>query len=157
MPDLDPSSSDVAAYARFVIDDLVPRVRRETRSLTAPESTGIDGVSLGGAVALRIGLMHSEVFGAVGGIQPALAAGDSATWEKLAQGARARRPDLKLRLLTSRGDYFRDAIFEVSNAWTANGIDHDFVDVPGAHDVVFNRGPGSIELLMWHDRVLSRS
>jgi iron(III)-salmochelin esterase len=157
MPDLDPASSDVMAYARFVIDVLVPRVRRETPSFTAPESTGVDGVSLGGAVALRVGLMHAEVFGAVGGIQPALATGESAAWTELAQAARARRPNLKLRLLTSRGDYFRDAIFEVSNAWSARGIDHDFADVPGPHDIVFNRGPGSIELLMWHDRVLARS
>lgn len=157
MPDLDPASSDVVAYARFLVDVLVPRVRRDVPSLSAPESTGIDGVSLGGVVALRVGLMHEDVFGAVGGIQPALAVGQSEAWAERARAARARRPDLKLRLLTSQGDYFREAILEVSSAWRARGIDHDFVDVPGPHDIVFNRGPGSVELLMWHDRVLARS
>jgi hypothetical protein len=36
------------------------------------------------------------------------------------------------------------------------GIAHDFAEVVGPHDYSFNRGPGSIELLLWHDRALSR-
>jgi hypothetical protein len=28
--------------------------------------------------------------------------------------------------------------------------------VPGPHDYVFNRGPGSVELLYFHDMVLGR-
>jgi len=158
MPDLDPTSSaEIAVYGRFVTDVLVPRVRRDAHAAAGPESTGIDGVSLGGAVALRIGLTRPEAFGAVGGIQPALSEGQSAEWTALAQRARSGRPDLKLRLLTSSEDYFRNAISQVSRAWTAHGIGHDFAEVPGPHDYVFNRGPGSIELLLWHDRVLQRA
>jgi iron(III)-salmochelin esterase len=26
--------------------------------------------------------------------------------------------------------------------------------IPGGHDYTFNRGPGGIEMLLWHDRVL---
>ena len=80
-----------------------------------------------------------------------------AQWTALARAARASRPTMKLRLLTSQEDYFRDAILGVSRAWRAEGIDHDFADVPGPHDYVFNRGPGSMELLLWHDRVLART
>jgi len=108
-------------------------------------------------VALRIGLTSPEAFGAVGAIQPAIGNGQSAEWTALAQGARARRPDLKLRLLTSHEDYFHEAIVGVSRAWNVAGVSHDFADVIGPHDYVFNRGPGSLELLLWHDRVLSRS
>jgi len=158
LPDFRPPPTvDIGAYARFLIDDLLPRVRRETPALSAPESTGIDGVSLGGIIALRIGLSSPDVFAAVGGIQPALQEGQNAKWTALAQSARERRPGLKLRLLTSHDDYFRAAILSVSQAWRASGIDHDFVDVPGPHDYVFNRGPGSIELLLWHDRALARA
>lgn len=157
MPDLDPTSgSEVASYAQFVTDVLLPRVRRDMPAVSTPESTGIDGVSLGGAVALRIGLTHPDVFGAVGGIQPALADGADGQWSALAESARARRPDLKLRLLTSKDDYFHDAIAQVSRAWNRKGVAHEFAEVPGPHDVVFNRGPGSIELLLWHDRALQR-
>jgi hypothetical protein len=157
LPDFHPAATaDIASYARFVVGTLLPRVHRETPSLASPEATGIDGVSLGGVVALRIGLSGPESFGAVGGIQPAILDGQSAQWTALARAARASRPTMKLHLLTSQDDYFRDAILGVSRAWRSDGIDHDFADVPGPHDYVFNRGPGSLELLMWHDRVLAR-
>jgi hypothetical protein len=158
VPDFDlTATADIAGYGRYITDTLLPRVRRDTVAFSAPEATGIDGVSLGGAVALRVGLASPESFGAVGGIQPALARGQNELWSTLAQAARARRPGMKLRLLTSHADYFRSAITGVSQAWRGAGIDHDFADVPGPHDYVFNRGPGSIELLLWHDRVLART
>jgi iron(III)-salmochelin esterase len=151
-----PTTNDLTAYLRFVVDVLLPRVRRDTPALVGPESTGIDGVSLGGVVALRIGLTSPDVFGAVGGIQPAVQEGQNGDWTSLAQAARARRPGLALRLLTSHDDYFHDGIVGISRAWHAAGVAHDFADVPGPHDYVFNRGPGSIELLSWHDHVLAR-
>jgi pimeloyl-ACP methyl ester carboxylesterase len=157
LPDFHPAPAvDISAYTRFIVETLLPRVRRETPSLASAEATGIDGVSLGGIIALRIGLTSPDVFGAVGGIQPAFADEPPARWTALAQAARERRPALKLRLLTSRDDYFRTAILGVSQAWRAGGIPHDFADLPGPHDYVFNRGPGSIELLLWHDRALAR-
>ncbi len=158
LPDVKPATTgDVTAYSRFLLDVLLPRVRRETPALSAPESTGIDGVSLGGVVALRIGLASPGAFGAVGGIQPAVQEGQNPEWTALAQSARARRAGLALRLLTSHDDYFHDGIVGISRAWRAAGVAHEFADVPGPHDYVFNRGPGSIELLSWHDRVLARA
>jgi iron(III)-salmochelin esterase len=158
LPDVRPApTGDIAPYGRYLLDVLLPRVRRDTPALASPEATGIDGVSLGGVLALRIGLSRPEAFGAVGGIQAALADGQNAEWTALAQAARARRPALKLRLLTSHEDYFHDPIVALSLAWQRAGIAHDFADVPGPHDYVFNRGPGSIELLTWQDRALARS
>jgi hypothetical protein len=158
LPDVHPAATgDIAAYARFVIDVLLPRVRRDTPALVGPEATGIDGVSLGGVLALRIGLTCPGAFGGIGGIQPAMSEGQEAEWTALAEGARAERPDMKLRLITSHEDYFHDAIVNVSRAWDAAGVVHDFADLPGPHDYIFNRGPGSIELLLWHDRALARS
>ncbi len=157
-PDVRPAATgDIAPYARFILDVLLPRVRRDTPALTRPEATGIDGVSLGGVLALRIGLSCPDAFGAVGGIQAALSDEQESEWTALARSARAAHSGLHLRLLTSHDDYFRDAIFSVSRAWDAAGITHDFADVPGPHDYVFNRGPGSIELLLWHDRMLARA
>jgi iron(III)-salmochelin esterase len=156
MPDFDPAATaDIAAYSHFVTDVLLRRVQRETPAIVGPEATGIDGVSLGGIIALRIGLTCPEFFGAVGGIQPAVARTQSAEWCAMAQAARARRPTMKLHLVTSHEDYFREAIVGVSQAWRACGVAHDFLDVPGPHDYSFNRGPGSIELLLWHDRALA--
>ena len=74
LPDLrSAATADIAAYAHFVLDVLVPAVRAQAPVLSAPEATGIDGVSLGGILALRIGLGAPDRFAAVGAIQPALA------------------------------------------------------------------------------------
>ncbi len=158
LPDIRPAATaDIAPYAHFVLETLLPRVHRDTPALRTPEATGIDGVSLGGITALRLGLTCPQAFGAVGGIQPAISEGQNAEWTALAQSARALRPGMKLRLLTSHEDYFREAIGGLSAAWRAAGVAHDFAELPGPHDYVFNRGPGSIELLLWHDRALSHS
>jgi enterochelin esterase-like enzyme len=154
VPDMDWSGSGVRAIGRFVTDVLLPQVRKDTPALAAPESTGIDGVSMGGALALRIGLTNPDVFGAVGSLQAAIREEDATELTEIARAARAKRATLKLRLLTSHDDYFRDAIARTSDVWRAAGIDHDFADIPGPHDYAFNRGPGSIELLTWHDRML---
>jgi hypothetical protein len=157
LPDVRPApTGDIAAYGRYVLDVLLPRIRYDTPALPTPEATGIDGVSLGGVIALRIGLTYPESFGAVSGIQAAFGEGQNAEWVAIAQAARARRPGLKLRLVTSHEDYFHDSIVGVSQAWRAAGVAHDFADLPGPHDYPFNRGPGSIELLTWHDRSLAR-
>jgi len=158
LPDVRPAATgDISALGRYLLDVLLPRVRRDTPALPSPEATGIDGVSLGGILALRIGLTSPEAFGAVGGIQAALSEGQNSEWTALAQAARARRPGMKLRLLTSHDDYFHDVNTGLSQAWRAAGVAHDFADVPGPHDYIFNRGPGSIELLLFHDRALARA
>jgi len=159
VPDLNLSSGeDVDAYARALTTELLPRVRAETPALATPEATGIDGVSLGGIVALRAGLGQPGVFGAVGALQPAIRNTAAAATElaELAKAARARRPALKLRLTTSERDSFRLAVTRTSEAWRVAGIAHDFAVRPGPHDYIFNRGPGAIELLFWHDQVLAR-
>jgi hypothetical protein len=157
LPDVRPAATgDIAAYGRYLLGTVLPRVRAETPVFATAEATGIDGVSLGGVTALRIGLTSPDAFGAVGGIQPAFSENQGAEWTALAQAARARRPGMHLHLTTSHDDYFHDSVSGVSRAWSAAGIAHDFADLPGPHDYVFNRGPGSIELLLWHDRNLAR-
>lgn len=158
VPDFDLRTfRDVRAYGRWLIDVLLPRVRSETPAIVSLEATGIDGVSLGGATALRVGLSFPEAFGAVGGLQPAVFEDQALEWVDLARAARKKRPKLALRLLTSHDDYYNGPITRLSQAWRAAGVAHDFGDVPGPHDYAFNRGPGSYELLAWHDRALRRA
>lgn len=146
----------LADYARYVADVLVPRARRELPVFATPESTGIDGVSLGGAIALRTGFARTDTFGAVGALQPAVTDDQRQEWVELARAARAKRHDLPLRLTTSHDDVYHDVITRLSQALESAAVAHDFADIPGPHDYPFNRGPGAIELLLWHDRVLAR-
>ena len=158
LPDVDlHKPAPMKDYGRYLLEVVMPRVRAELPALAAPAALGIDGVSLGGAVSLRVGLGNPAEFGAVGSLQAALGEEQVPELTELARAARARNPKLALRLLTSKDDYFRGAIAHLSSAWKSAKIDHDFVDVPGPHDYPFNRGPGALEMLLWHDRTLARA
>ncbi|CAN5370092.1 hypothetical protein BH09MYX1_BH09MYX1_22510 [soil metagenome] len=156
VPDLDLNGTkDAEKFAEFLINVLLPRLRRELPISPAPESTGIDGVSLGGALALRIGLAHPETFGVVGALQPAIGDERLSELTELAIAARAKRRAMPLRLTTSHDDYYKPWVVKLSDRWKNAGISHDFADVPGPHDYVFNRGPGVYEMLFWQDRALA--
>ncbi len=158
LPDLDlRKPAPIKDYGRYLLETVLPRVRGELPVLTTAAATGIDGVSLGGAVSLRVGLGNPDAFGAVGSLQAALGEDQVSEFTDLAKAARAKNAALKLRLLTSKDDYFRGAISHTSLAWRSAGIDHDYADVPGPHDYPFNRGPGAIEMLLWHDRLLAHA
>lgn len=158
LPDVDlRKPRPIREYGDYLLKSVLPRARRELPIVTSPAALGIDGVSLGGAVALRVGLGNADAFGAVGTLQAAIGEDQVTEFAELAKAARAKNPKLALRLLTSKEDYFRRAITAESQALRAAGIEHDFADVPGPHDYPFNRGPGAIEMLLWHDRRLARA
>ncbi len=140
--------------AAFLVDELLPRVYRETPALGTPATTGIDGVSLGGRAAITSGLLRPEAFGAVAALQAAFDVKDAPEIAERARHAREKYPALKLRLLTSDEDYFLRANRAMDALLTQSGIAHDFLVVRGPHDYDFNRGPGAIEMLAYHDRVL---
>ena len=53
-------------YARFLIEELMPRVNREFRTLTGPENTAVMGSSMGGLLSFYLVTYHPETFGACG-------------------------------------------------------------------------------------------
>jgi len=52
-----------AAYARFLIQELKPKVDREYRTLAGPKHTGVLGSSMGGVCSMALAWQHPEVFG----------------------------------------------------------------------------------------------
>jgi hypothetical protein len=144
---------DARPFAAFVVEHLLPKVVAETPALSDPASTGIDGVSLGGRAALFVALHYPERFGAVGTLQAAIQEREASRIAELFATARGVvRP--KIRLVTSDGDFFRSPILALSAALGRAGVPHEHLVVVGPHDYVFNRGPGGIEMLLWHDRIL---
>ncbi|MBM4361550.1 MAG: esterase, partial [Deltaproteobacteria bacterium] len=140
--------------ARFVAEDLLPRLRRELPVLGAPEATAVDGVSLGGRAALIVGLTRPEAFGVVAALQPAIDARELGRLASLAAAARGRLPGLTIRLVTSDGDYFLGVTRDLSSALRAAGVPSRLDVVTGPHSYEWNRGPGAYELLLFHDRAL---
>ncbi|HEV8125310.1 MAG TPA: alpha-amylase family glycosyl hydrolase [Gemmatimonadales bacterium] len=53
-------------YARFLIEELMPRINREFRTLTGPANTATMGSSMGGLLSFYLVTHHPEVFGACG-------------------------------------------------------------------------------------------
>lgn len=157
VPDLDlQSAKELERYGRALFEVLLPKVRAETPAIATAAATGIDGVSLGGVVALRAGLAHAAELGAIGALQPAIGEWQAGELTEIARAARAKNPAVALRLLTSNDDGYRRPTEALDAAWTKAGLAHEFACVPGPHDYVFNRGPGVYELLTWHDRTLAR-
>jgi enterochelin esterase-like enzyme len=155
-PDLLSEANDseaLARYASWVADVLVPKVQKTFPvASSAPRQVGVDGVSLGGMVALEVGLRHPEVFGAVGSMQPAIR-GREATLAALAAEARAKHHQ-QIRLLSSDADPLLPVTRTLSSELRKRHVAHELLITPGGHDYAFNRGPGAIELLHFHDRAL---
>jgi enterochelin esterase-like enzyme len=147
------SLDNAGPFARFLRERLLPRVRAEAPVDRAREATGVDGVSLGGRLSLLTALAEPGVFGAIGVTQGAFEP-DEVPELARRTGAALRGGGLRLRLLTTDQDFYREAIEGLHAALAAAGAEHDHLFLPGPHGYTFNRGPGSIEMLLWHDRVL---
>lgn len=138
------------SYADWVATTLVPRARRELPVLQDRASTGVDGVSLGGLTALEVGFLHPEVFGVVGALQPAV----NRRVERVLSRRRTGAASQRVRLVGSRADSLTRHVMTLHDAMSARHIAHDLRLVEGPHDYVFNRGPGGVEMLLFHDRAL---
>jgi iron(III)-salmochelin esterase len=138
--------------AEFVDKTLLPKIRRDVPVLDG--AIGIDGVSLGGRAAFGVGLLAPRSFRAIAGLQAAFDVNDAGEIAERAKRAHAENPQLVFRLLTSTGDYFREADTAIARALQSRGLPAELVLVEGPHDYAFNRGPGALEMLIFHDRAL---
>ena len=138
--------------AQFVEQTLLPKIQRDVPVLDG--AIGIDGVSLGGRAAFGVGLLAPRSFRAIAGLQAAFDVDDAAELAERAKRAHADNPRLVFRLLTSKGDYFREADTAIARALQSRGLPAQLDLVEGPHDYAFNRGPGALEMLIFHDRAL---
>ena len=83
------TSTRALPYGRFVVEQLLPRVQAETPALREREATGIDGVSLGGRVALVVGFAHADRFGAIGTLQAAIQESEPRAFSRVAPVTRS--------------------------------------------------------------------
>lgn len=86
-------------YAELLVQELLPRLRRDLRLLPGPQHTGIAGSSLGGLISLAIGLQYPQIFGKVGVLSPSI------WWNKRAilDEVRALQGKLPLRIWLDMG------------------------------------------------------
>ncbi len=149
----DRSVAGAKPFARFVLERLLPRARQHSQATKPPTRTGIDGVSMGGRLALLVGLSHPQAFATVGALQPAIAVREANQLAELAARAQGEH-GIALRLLSSLDDPFLEAVRALSAALAKRSVSHQLVVTPGPHDYSYNRGPGAYEMLLWHERAL---
>jgi pimeloyl-ACP methyl ester carboxylesterase len=144
--------AEVDGYARWIEQSLVPRVRKEAPVLDDAEHTYLCGVSLGGYVSLEILARLPHVFGAWAGVQTAIGTYAAPGYaEKIAKGW-SGRPHPML-LLTSTQDHWRASSEALSAAFQAKKLAATYRVVPGPHDQLWLREAGTIEALLWLDRI----
>jgi predicted esterase len=152
-----PPGSTLDRYANWIETKLLPAIRERAPVLPQAESTGIDGVSLGGYAALEVFLRKPNLFGAVGSCQGAfsLAAADkyAARIETVIRELGPR----KVRIATSSEDPFRKPAERLAKALSKRDIAHTLSLTPGPHNQHWLREIGSLELLLFHDRALART
>ncbi len=148
-----PSADDVQPFARFVLNDLLPRTNQLTGAPRTREKTGIDGVSMGGRLALLVGLSHPEVFASVGAMQPQMDKDEAPMFADLAAKA-VSTAKVALRLVSSSDDPFLEAVQALDAELAKANVPHKTTITKGPHDYIWNKGPGGCEMLMFHERVL---
>ncbi len=80
-------------YARFLIEELMPRVNREFRTLTGPRNTAVMGSSMGGILSFYLVTYHPDVFGACGCISTPFLLSEAWAQRNLLGMTRVEHPD----------------------------------------------------------------
>jgi pimeloyl-ACP methyl ester carboxylesterase len=137
------------AYCDWLFEVLVPAVRAKVPTLG--ERIGLNGCSMGGYVAWEVLLRRAHAIGAFGTVQAALGEERALRYARAAAALTTRPP---IHLLTSSGDPFRAANWTLSKQLERMSVAHDYDAPAGPHDQPWLRQIGTLEMLLWQDRVL---
>jgi enterochelin esterase-like enzyme len=139
-------------YAGWIVDTVIPRARREANIKSGAQHVYLDGCSLGGYVGIEVFVRKHQHFGAWGSVQGAL--GDHRIHGYAERFAEIVAHEKKhFHVETSSGDTFRRVNEQFSKLLRDKGVKHDFVMPPGPHNQPFLRDSGTIEMLLWYDRL----
>ena len=80
-------------YARFLIEELMPRVNAEFRTLTGPDNTAHMGSSMGGLLSFHLVRTRPDVFGACGCVSTHFPLSEAMVAQYFPQGEKVESPD----------------------------------------------------------------
>jgi len=139
---------DSPDYEAFLMEEALPALTSLYR--VDPGRVGVDGVSMGGARSMYYGLKHPQVFMRTGAVQGAFS--PRSLYEDLVRKNRDALLERRIQIVTSDGDSLRGSSLWMHGLLEKHGIPHRFLILTGPHDYVFNQGPGSLALLLFHGR-----
>jgi enterochelin esterase-like enzyme len=146
-----------------IIKDLIPHVDSAYRTISSRAGRAIEGMSMGGFGALRLGFKYPDLFGVVSGLAPSITemkdeppivtesfGNDQAffnavgPWNIVKEKAAAIRGRTTVRLLVGDQDKLLPLVQKYSQLLNSLGIDHQFAVAPGAihrYDQIIERLP----------------
>jgi enterochelin esterase-like enzyme len=135
-----------------IVRDLIPHIDATYRTIATRQGRAIEGMSMGGFGALRLGFKYPQLFGAVSALAPSIKpmqqepevvrepfGNDLAYWDQtgpwsiVKENAAEIRGRTKVRLLVGDQDPLLAPVREYDALLTALGIEHQFAVVAGAH------------------------
>lgn len=137
-------------YETWITRDLIRRLKNKYH--VDGKLLGIDGVSWGGAWSLYLFSKFPKIFRSRGALQPAYRSMDLVKRHfKRYQGLKQH----PFYIATSKKDYLRRAIENLSRWMGRKGLPHQFYMLSGNHSYAFNQGPGAVHALIWHNMALN--
>lgn len=140
-------------YSDWIVDTVIPHARKEANVFGDARRTYLDGCSLGGYVGMEVFLRKAKHFGAWGTLQGALGAHRVAGYAKRLKEELERYGTRHIHVETSTNDAFRSVNRSFSRHLKKEGIAHDFIMPKGPHNQPFLRDSGTLEKLLWYDRL----
>ncbi|HEX9619629.1 MAG TPA: hypothetical protein VF989_05820 [Polyangiaceae bacterium] len=143
------------AYASWIETVLIPAARERAQLAAGTRAIGIDGVSLGGYVALEVFLRRPELFGVLGTVQPAIKSDRARYYADRVAAAIHRVGPRAIHVETSSWDPYKSAARTFYERLQELGVPSTFRLSAGPHNQAWLREVGTLEMLLWHDRQLS--
>jgi hypothetical protein len=145
------------SYTEWLVDGVLPEIRKILPLGDGATTIGVDGVSLGGYVSLEVFLRRPEAFGAVGALQAAVGANLTDYYAQRFKQAFERVGRRPLRIATSAWDNERSVSERLCARLRAHDVPVTYASSPGGHDQGFLREVGSLELLFYYDRTFAHA
>ena len=92
-------------YARFLLDELKPRIDRDYRTLREAENTGLLGSSMGGICSLALAWENPDTFGLAGSLSGAFQVEKQHFLEQVLGGTAAKKKPIRIYLDSGVSDY----------------------------------------------------
>lgn len=126
---------DATLYERDLLEDVIPMIDRNYRTIADRKHRAIVGFSMGGGQAGRIGLRHLETFSQVGIMSAGLAGGpDTEPMATLAANpAKTNKLIDLLWIACGKEDTALRGASTLHHALDQAGIEHTYVESEGAH------------------------
>lgn len=158
-------------YETYVIDELVPFIDKNYKTIANREGRAISGLSMGGHGALYLSFKHQEVFGAAGSMSGGVDFRSfPEKWDiKKRLGSITEFPENwekntvvnmlelvesnKLNLIIDCGvdDFFIDVNRELHTKMLSLKINHDYIERPGKHNIEYWENSLKFQLLFFYN------